>query len=96
MNRRTKAPNSNDDGTSGVQFGALTATINDKPRGRPTRTDSLRQQLERGEARWLKVALPVELARAVHVAAAASDSSPSEIVANLVRQHLVEARVDAG
>jgi hypothetical protein len=56
--------------------------------GRPVEVNSLRQMLERGEARWLKVALPVPLARAVHVAAAESDSTPSEVIARLVREHL--------
>jgi hypothetical protein len=92
MTRRTH----DDDGTSGVTFGTLTATAADQPRaGRAARkpgpapqADSLRQQLERGDARWLKVALPVDLARAVHVAAAERDTTPSQVVADLVRQHL--------
>ena len=79
------------DEDAGVTFGSVTASATDRTprkRGPAPQPDSLRQQLERGDARWLKVALPVDLARAVHVAAAATDRTPSQVVADLVRYHL--------
>lgn len=62
-----------------------------RPAGRPVQPDSLRQRLARGEARKLRLTLPDELARAVNIHAAKTDRTVSEVIADLVREHLVES-----
>ena len=86
-----------DDGTSGVQFGNLSASAAAPAasapapvgrRGPDPDPTSLRQQLQDGTARWLKTAVPVDVARAVHVAAAERETSPSDIVTQALRAFL--------
>ena len=84
--KRTQAP----DEDAGVTFGSLTASASDAParRGPEPDGDSLRAQLADGRARWLKVAVPVDVHRAVHVAAAEGETTPSQIVARVLRDAL--------
>ena len=81
---------------AGVQFSSLAASASDASRlagatgkrGPAPDPTSLRQQLEDGTARWLKVTVPLDVHRAVHVAAAERDEAPSQIVAAALRAYL--------
>ena len=86
----TKRKRTQDEDDAGVTFGSLTASASDAParRGPEPDGDSLRAQLADGRARWLKVAVPVDVHRAVHVAAAEGETTPSQIVARVLRDAL--------
>lgn len=91
----TKRRRDDDGDDAGVQFGSLAASASDAPRlagsgkrGPAPDPSSLRQQLEDGTARWLKVAVPLDVHRAVHVAAAERDEAPSQIVQQALRSFL--------
>ena len=86
MTKRTQ-----DEDDAGVTLGSLTASAADRApgkRGPAPDADSLRAQLARGDARWLKVAVPVDVHRLVHVAAAEGDTTPSLLVARILRDAL--------
>ena len=86
----TKRKRTQDEDDAGVTFGSLTASASDAParRGPEPDGDSLRAQLADGRVRWLKVAVPLDVHRAVHVAAASEDTTPSLLVARILRDAL--------
>ena len=56
--------------------------------GRPVNPDSLRQRLERGEAKQLKVVVPDELHHRLSIRAAQERRTMSEIVEALITDYL--------
>lgn len=75
--------------TWGIQWGMP----EDDSRGRPPDPDSLRQQMERGEAKAVKVVLSEGSYRALKVQSALTDRTMSEMVEEAVEQWL--SRQDA-
>jgi hypothetical protein len=83
-----------DDGTSGVKFAPLAATKRDKASpnrgGRPVAKNSLRQQIARGDAKIIRLSVPVEVARILNLTAVTTERTVSQVVTDLVRANLTE------